>query len=295
LKLEANPPAFRLIDKSFSADFSPGAHLSFIVSLSGFACCIFDLKKNRLTALEELFLPKQPNYETLCSKLRSFIGNSIAAGLKFKSVSAAVYNEAATLVPSALYEESGKKEFLRLNFTGDHGSVAADFIQDMELYNIYDLPQPVAETFKEIYGKVKLAHFSSSLLESLFIENKFKSGLKIYLHFFQKHPYGAVSAFEIIIFKNGNLLLFNSFPFQEKEDIAYYLLFAMEQLHINPEKATITLLGNIQKTDEMVELIGNYVRSVEFGGRPGNPEISPVFDELPPHFYYALLSQYLYI
>lgn len=247
-------------------------------------------------ALEEMIFPRLPDYESTCRRLKSFLLQSPACNAKFKSASAGIYNETATLIPSALFDESKKKEFLQFNFSAElAGTAGSDFLQDMELFNVYDAPGIVAKTFKEIYGKVKVAHFSSSLLESLFIENKFKSGLKVYLHFFQKSPYGTVSRFEIIILKDGKLLLFNSFHFQEKEDIVYYLLFALEQLNINPEIAEITLLGNIHKTDEAAVLLSNYVRSVEFGGRPGNFGASPVFDELPSHFYYALLSQYLYI
>lgn len=297
MNLETISPAFRLIDKSFDRNLSSASHLSFILSLSGFAYCILDLKQNRLTALEEITFRKQPNYEALCSQLKSFLSQTPTCNAGFKSISAGIYNETATLIPSALFDENKKREFLQFNFSAESrltGMAESDFLQEMELFNVYDAPAIIAKTFKEIYGKAKVSHFSSSLIESLFIDNKFKAGLKIYLHFFQKKPYGSVSRFEMIILKDGKLLLFNSFYFQEKEDIAYYLLFALEQLNINPGNTAVTMLGNIQKTDEAVDLMSSYVRSVEFGSRPGNFEASPVFDELPSHFYYALLSQYLY-
>lgn len=294
MKLEILSHFFKLIDKSFKEELSSTYHLSFILSLSGFAFCILDLKQNRLIFLEEHVFQKQPNNELLCNQVKSFISQSPILNAKFKSVSVGIYNEIVTLVPSALFDERKKKEFLQFNFSGDSFSAANDFLQEIDSHTIYDAPEIITKTFKELYNKAGIIHFSSSLIESLAIENKYKTDLNFYLHFFQKNPYGAVSRFEIIIFRAGKMLFFNSFQFQEKEDIAYYVLFVLEQLNLNPETTSVTILGNIQKTDEAVELLNNYVKAVEFGNHPGNFEYSSDFDELPSHFYYALLSQYLF-
>lgn len=291
LKIEKLPSSFRIIDRSYNRELSPGYHLSFTVSLTGFAYCLFDLQQKRFTGLEEVFFRKLPNYQLLSEHLKSFVSDSEVLNSGFKKVSFGIYNDTATLVPSALYDDSGKKEILQLNYPGDHFQAAGDFLQNLDVYNVFHLPEILQTTVKGIYGNAVISHFSSSLLESLFTENKNMTGLKIYLHFIRKNTYGSPLRFEIIVFSNGKLLFFNNFYFQEKEDIAYYLLFALEQLNINPGEATVTMIGNIQKSDEAVPLINNYVQEVSFGSLPGDYSFSPGFEEIPPHFYYALFCQ----
>ncbi len=255
---------------------------------------VLDVRQNSLIALEEFYFEKENNYESLCNSIKSFISSSEILKTNYKKVTVGIYNNNSTLVPSALFDENKKNDFLKFNFSKENIFSANDFLQELDAYNIYESSETLLKTFNEIYSRVKFFHFSSALIERMMVENKFKNETNIYLHFFQKNKYGTPSHFEFIILKNGKLIFYNSFVFHQKEDIAYYLLFALEQLKINPANANITLLGNIQKTDEFVELIHNYVKSVSFGSRPENYNYATVFDELPSHFHYSLLSQYLY-
>jgi len=58
--------------------------------------------------------------------------------------------------------------------------------------------------------------------------------------------------FELVIVQNQKLLLFNSFEYKTREDFIYYLLFAAEQLSLNPEFFKLHLLGDISEESEMI-------------------------------------------
>lgn len=299
---------FLLLDKGFDKEHSTHCHLALVGNFQSLYYGVFDLINNRLVALGDYnFKNVSPEislniaggrnsteFDIFSSRFKEQVFRSPVVGLKFKSVSIGLNTEKCTLVPSPLFDENRKQEIFEFNFSGSVTSANSDFLQEAEIFCLYEAPESLNELYKNVFPNVKVAHYSSSLLESLYIENKFKSELKVYLHFFQNNQAGKNSFFEIIIFNQGKLLFFNSFYYQEKEDIVYYLLFVLDQLQINPAKIILTLLGNIQKSDEAVKLMSEYVKTVEFGKRPGNFEYPSTFDELPLHFYYSLLSHYLY-
>ncbi|RYZ15691.1 MAG: DUF3822 family protein [Sphingobacteriales bacterium] len=68
--------------------------------------------------------------------------------------------------------------------------------------------------------------------------------------------------FEMIVVQNQKLLLYNSFEYRTKEDFIYYLLFASEQLSLNPEQFRLQFLGNVDKEHELFQIAYKYVRDV---------------------------------
>ena len=68
--------------------------------------------------------------------------------------------------------------------------------------------------------------------------------------------------FEIVILKNKELILFNSFEYKTEEDFVYYILFTAEQLLLDPETFPLTLMGKINKNDALYNAAYTYVREV---------------------------------
>jgi hypothetical protein len=97
----------------------------------------------------------------------------------------------------------------------------------------------------------------------------------------------------VLAFDGGQLIYCNAFHFMTPEDIAYYLIFVFEQLNLNPEEVGLTLLGNIDRYSPVYDLLFRYIRNIEFAGRNESFGYSYLFNEIPDHFYYSLLSPVL--
>ena len=106
---------------------------------------------------------------------------------------------------------------------------------------------------------------------------------RIFLHMKEK-------IFDILIYDGKQILYFNSFNWMVAEDVVYFLIFVLEQLSINPEQASVVLLGNIDRGSNLFELIYRYVKNMEFGRRNVTYKYSPVLDSVAPQSYYPLLS-----
>ena len=101
-------------------------------------------------------------------------------------------------------------------------------------------------------------HPTTALLESLIKENLERTDdNRIYLNVNDQY-------FEIFVFKEAKLLFYNTFRFKTKEDFLYFLLFTMEQLHLDTETVPVYFMGMIEEDSQIVELATRYVRNVRF-------------------------------
>jgi hypothetical protein len=69
------------------------------------------------------------------------------------------------------------------------------------------------------------------------------------------------STFELVVVKNQELLLFNSYHYNASEDLIYFILFACEQLQLNPETISVKILGDCSEEDANYQIIYKYIRN----------------------------------
>jgi len=94
-------------------------------------------------------------------------------------------------------------------------------------------------------------------------------------------------SFELMASNGKQLLIYNIFQYDTPEDFIYYLLFAAEQLHLNPELNPLMLSGNIQKDSPLFNMIYQYFRQVSFTDRPDGYEYHYGFEKLPSQMYFS--------
>ena len=105
------------------------------------------------------------------------------------------------------------------------------------------------------FGAFNYKHSSSILVDKLLDLSKNNDDKKMYVH-------KSVAHFEIVVVQNQQLLLFNSFDYNTPEDFIYYILFAAEQLGLNPENFNLELIGGINKNDAFYDIVYKYVRNI---------------------------------
>jgi len=235
--------------------------LSIQVSLSGLSFCILQKDKNTISFLKHFpFEKKQNPFEVLDTLKHIFNTEEVLKG-NFNSVYVTHVNELSTLVPKPFFDEENLADYLKFNSK----ILKADFItfDDISIndsVNIYVPYVNINNFIYDMFGSFTYKHFSTILIENLLLIEKNSESIKVYANIDSDH-------FEIIIIKNGKLLIYNTFEYTTKEDFIYYLLFTTEQLELNPETLQLVLLGNIDKDSELFETAYNYIRHVSFGNR----------------------------
>ncbi|MFH1321120.1 MAG: DUF3822 family protein [Bacteroidota bacterium] len=280
-------PAISLIDESFDKNLLSQYHLSLQLGLEGFSFCILNTKRNKYIGLESWHFERIQNSVSLCVILDKLIQKNDLLQMRYKSASALIVHNRSTLIPTPLFEKSNEEDYLGFNHSIDKDEkVAADKLSNLDSLNLYILPQCVDSTLKNAFPGVSIFHHSSSLIEGLLIQYKNHNDKKLIIHFRDSH-------FDVVVLDGKNLILFNSFDYQTKEDFVYYILFVCEQLQLNPENQELVLIGEIEKNSDHYSLLYKYIRNISLGERSDSFEYSYLFNDTPKHFYYNLFSQYL--
>lgn len=127
----------------------------------------------------------------------------------------------------------------------------------------------------EKFGSFEYKHSSSVLVDTLLKKSSNTDPVNFYVHVENDF-------FQIIVIKRKKLILYNAFDFKTAQDFIYHILFTAEQLHLNPEKLQLILLGEIEKESELYDIAYKYVRHINFFETENNSG----------HTNFVLLNQY---
>lgn len=157
-----------------------------------------------------------------------------------------------TFVPNELFDLNSIKEILgfntsTINLIPQHRTIAS---QGMTC--VFGIPKYI-DAFIHKHWKNAQIHFGSEKMFDLLPINKDEN--QIYIHIEK-------GEFDLYIYKDQKLNLYNSFEFANKEEFAYYLLFVLEKMGANPETVPVYMLGDIKEDSEYYNIIYKYLRYV---------------------------------
>ncbi len=273
-----------LIDKSFREDYTRNFHMTIQLSLDGFSFAIYAPDKRRYVGLEVYRFHDFADEIRLTAALDEIIMYRQWIAYPFQSVTVMVEHTANTLVPAPLFDEKEKGNYLAFSQQyHDNARIVTDKLKHTDAFNVYYLSNVLVEKIKDLWANAKIVHLSSVLLESLGVQHKNKpTDNLVFLHV--RHR-----TFDLVVLKQEKLNFYNNFRFNTKEDFAYFLLFSMEQLRLNPETVDLVLFGNIENSSEIYDMCWRYVRNIRYIERNNNAfEYSYVLESLFSHQYYLL-------
>jgi hypothetical protein len=226
--------------------------LSIQVSLSGLSFCVFDLFTNKVLHTAEITFEKNKVVEE--QLWRSFVDNTILTK-PYDEIVVLHNNNLNTFVPTSLFDVSFLASYLQYNtkvFETDFFTY--DTILPYEINNVYVPFVNINNFLLDQYESFEYKNSNSILVKKLLDISKNKDEKQVFVHI-QKNT------FEIVVVKNQELLLFNSFSYSTPQDFIYYLLFTCEQLQLNPETIAVQILGNCSVEDANYKMAYQYIRN----------------------------------
>lgn len=107
---------------------------------------------------------------------------------------------------------------------------------------------------EEHYPRVKVRHETTVVLGQLYSEVNLKeSRILISIN------HGRLN---IYILNQGKLLLCNSFVVKSNDDIFYFVMLCIEQLHLVASQTEMVILGEPPSRDEIFDLFKNYIQEI---------------------------------
>ncbi len=274
-------PLVSVKDESLDTNLQGKLHLSIQSGQGSLVWALFSPGDTKYLALESFSYAKAGEEEVLAQlKTAPWFAN-------VTSVSLALVSDKITLVPEPLFDEKAKASYGNFTFAyAENQTVLSAKVRSAGCFAVFALSQEKEKLYHSFFPAIKIMHAAMPLLESVLTNDKNESSEKAYIVIRPK-------SMELAFTKNGSLLYYNTFSHTTSEDVIYYLLFALEQLKLNPETIVLQLIGDVEKNDGVYSIIHKYVRNVSFMPRSNRFEFSYRFSELPDYAFYTLYTQYL--
>lgn len=259
--------------------------LSISLSLDRFAINVLDIERNKHLALMAYALQEITDYDSLVKEIDILFAENELLKRYYPHVKLLFETPKSTLVPAALFDRSVLDQYLRFNHIIDRDDeIVYDKLTNLKSFNVFALPRTLNEKLREKFARFKIVHYASSLIESLLIATK--NQLVKNTVFVNVRNY----FFDIVYIEDEKLVFYNSFQYRTPEDFAYFLIFSIEQLKLNPENVIMIFMGDISKNSKLYEIAFKYIRNIEFINRNVFFSYSYVFDDIPDNYYYNLLN-----
>ena len=226
------------------------------VSLSEVSFCIFDTLKNKVENIAHFYNNGISNAISIEQHLENIIKERPELQTKFDDILVLHNSNLVTFVPSVLYDEQYLSSYMQYNtkvFESDY--FTHDEVSSYDMNTVYIPYVNINNFLIDQFGSFNYKHSFTILIKKVLDFSKNIVEKQVYLHI-QKDN------FQMIVVKNQKLLLFNTFDFTTKEDFIYYVLFALEQLQLNPETVIVKLFGKIAEDDNLFQIAYKYIRNV---------------------------------
>lgn len=261
---------------SFNIALSDSYHLSVQIGFTHFSYCII----NTSTFIVEYFKNYQLNNT---NDIINLINDDEVIKSNFFTSSVAFVNFPSTLIPNKVFTQPSAKKMLELN-SETHEIINTDALKEIDVHLVYSISKELDNIATTYFPKAKQKAQQSILIDKFSKEYNTEPTAYLYL---------SENTLNLTAFKNEKLIFNNSFNFETKEDILYFVLFAFEQLKLDTNNVNTLLYGDITKDDDNFKLLYEYIRNIELGERPNQLKFPNEFNKLENQKYFGLFSQIL--
>jgi len=222
--------------------------LSILVSLYGLSFMLKNGETKEKKFFEYSFNPQNPvGVEKELIKIieeRDILKNN------FEKLHIIHHNKLNTLIPKAIFDKDLIKDYLNFNIKLLPTDFADfDEINSLKSVNAFVPFVNINNILLDYNKQINFHHSASIFLKK--IQKIRKQKTKLNLHDIYVNVY--THDFQLAIFKDEKLELYNHFPYENIDEFLYYLFFAFESLQLDKNKTNF----NVSGIDNQHEIIKN--------------------------------------
>ncbi len=259
-------------------------HLFLQVDKKNLHACYLAPTENQFVGLESYSIGDHQEWGTTLEPLRSILNH---LDRNHKKVSLTVCSPYFVQVPSALFSEEAAMDFFEYNHKRPiaKSDLLTHAIEGASIQLAFEFPFLIKNLFQSRFNLGQIIHESAPFLE--YTANRKQAAKEtVYLEVHQNH-------FQIGIYKDGKLHLYNQFKYATVEDFMYFFLYTLEQLELDRETLELKLSGMVEKDSPIYRMLFTYIRKLELISRPKVIQESQVLSQLGESHFFNLFNQYL--
>jgi len=232
--------------------------LSIQFNLDGFSFSVYNIiSKNEVYFREYEYENSQVTPENLLLKIKDIFNTDTQLQKDFSSVLVIHQNNLSVLVPNRYFNKKELASYLNFNIkklTIDY--IAFDHLEGLESKNVYIPYVNINNYLFQNFGEFEYKHHSTVLIEKLLNStNNIEKTMFVNV---------SKNSLYIVVLENNQLILFNTFSYNTKEDFIYYILFVAEQLNLNVNEFSLHFTGKVNLEDAIYKITYKYIKNVYF-------------------------------
>lgn len=223
------------------------------VGLQEFTFAVKNSQNHKITHLKHFEL--EP-HRVIEQQLEAIFDSNEILSSSFNQITVLHDNALHAFVPEEFFDENSLGNYLQFS-TKVYSTDTFDFdkMESLKAFNVY-IPFAHFNNFLlDKFGEFTFKHKNSLLLENVFKNIILSENVEVCIHLSE-------TEFQIVVGSKENLIFFNSFNHQTKEDFIYYILFVFEQFELNPNEINVKLLGCISSSSDYFSIAYKYIRNL---------------------------------
>ncbi|MFN5422795.1 MAG: DUF3822 family protein [bacterium] len=207
-----------------------------------------------------------------------FLKNTNVFQKKYHSVVFVHHSAESVLIPQVLFISGTESELISTT----HGdAVAYTFFKDgsyhSDIINVFAIDAKINAVSTDLFPKVSHTHINSILLKDIDRREIQHTEDLIEMIFYP-------SSFHLTVLKGRDVQFLQTFYFETKDDISYYLSSAIQEFAINPDTLKLSVCGFIKDDSIFMSTIRQHIPQVELLN-PQVPISIPAEAEFPLHYF----------
>jgi hypothetical protein len=200
----------------------------------------------------------------------------------FQSVTFVHNQKEFVLVPSEFHKSHLDKSVLEtIHGDLDHFEIQSDDLSQWEIVNVFGIDASTFESIQQLFPNAGHVHINTIYLKSIFkqLAEMQEQWLKVYFY---------PSFFNVVIFKDSQLQIMQSFYYETQDDVIYFLLTLTDQLGLDVTSVFMQLSGLIEEESATYKEIKKYFLNVSLEKNIDSNTLLPEDQDQPAHYFTPL-------
>lgn len=200
-----------------------------------------------------------------------------------------VYNyPECSLVPDTYFDATLNRSLLELMYgDAEKDLVLSEKIELMPVYNVYRIQPEIHRLFQQKFSSSTYWHYYTLQLSFFDVEKDSPADMvRMRLVFY-------ADRFIVGAFRDGDLLIFQSFTYQTPDDVSYYLLTILDAHDAKPEDVILKISGLIDEDSILYTELLKYFRHLVWDGLPETIDPAGILNAYPRHYFSPLVRMAL--
>jgi hypothetical protein len=194
----------------------------------------------------------------------------------------------STLVPENYFQAELNRPVLELLFgDAEKGLVMSEKVDILPVYNVYRIPPDIHKLFQQKFTSSSYWHYYTLQLSFFQVEKDSPADLaRIRVMFY-------ADKFIVGAFRDGELLILQSFNYQTPEDVSYYLLTVLKAHDVKQENVVLKISGLIDEDSILYTELNKYFQYLAWDPLPAGIDPAGILKQFPSHYFSPLVRMAL--